>query len=155
MAKFSEKISTLISSQAPEFVVTEHPKFIQFLKTYYTFMESAELKVESIQSTDGLLLESETGQTNTLLLNGSRIQSDKTQLDRGDKVILESSSYGKFQKGELITGATSGATATILAEDLNNNSRLFISQQDKFIDDEVVTGNTSGASATITSYKPF
>ena len=154
MAKFNEKLSTLISSQAPEFVVSEHPKFIQFLKTYYTFMESAELKVKSIQSTDGIILENETDQEDVLLLNGSRIQSDKTQLDRGDKIILESSSYGKFQKGETITGATSGTTATILAEDLSGNSRIFITQQDKFINDEVISGGTSGASATIVSYKP-
>ena len=54
---------------------------------------------------------------------------------------------------KLITGASSGATATVLAEDLNNN-RLFISAQDKFVMNEIVTGGTSGAQAVINNYKP-
>jgi len=38
MATFKDKISKLINSQAPEFVVEQHPKFLEFVKTYYTFM---------------------------------------------------------------------------------------------------------------------
>ena len=72
MAKFTDKISTLINSQAPEFVVADHPKFLEFLKSYYTFMESAEITVTSVQTTDGLRLESElTTDTSTLLLDAS------------------------------------------------------------------------------------
>jgi len=153
MATFKDKISQLINSQAPEFVVEQHPKFLEFVKTYYTFMESAELVVTSVQTTDGIQLETETAQTNALLLDGSRIDSDKTQLDSGDKIILESSAFGKFTRGEIITGQTSGATTTILAEDLNNN-RLFISAQDKFIINETIIGSTSNASAIINNYKP-
>ena len=59
MATFKDKISNLISSQAPEFVLEQHPKFLEFVKTYYTFMESAELSVTSVQTTDGILLETE------------------------------------------------------------------------------------------------
>jgi len=98
MATFKDKISNLINSQAPEFVVEQHPKFLEFVKTYYTFMESAELAVTSVQTTDGIQLETETAQTNTLLLDGSRIDSDRTQLDAGDKIILESSAFGKSSK---------------------------------------------------------
>ena len=104
MAKFTDKISNLINQQVPEFVLEQHPKFLEFLKTYYTFMESAELGVTSVQTTDGILLETETTQTNELILDGSRIDTDRTQLDAGDKVLLESSTYGKFTRGETITG---------------------------------------------------
>src|SRR5210317_2161264 len=153
MATFKDKISQLINSQAPEFVVEQHPKFLEFVKTYYTFMESAELDVTSVQTTDGIQLETETAQTNTLILDGSRIDSDRTQLDAGDKIILESSAFGKFTRGETITGQTSGATTTILAEDLSNG-RLFISAQDKFIIDETVLGASSNASAVVNNYSP-
>ena len=153
MAKFTDKISNLINQQVPEFVLEQHPKFLEFLKTYYTFMESAELGVTSVQTTDGILLETETAQTNELILDGSRIDTDRTQLDAGDKVLLESSTYGKFTRGETITGQTSNATATVLAEDLDNN-RLYISAQDKFIDGEEVVGNSSNATALINNYKP-
>jgi len=153
MAKFTDKISNLINQQVPEFVLEQHPKFLEFLKTYYTFMESAELGVTSVQTTDGILLETETAQTNELLLDGSRLDTDRTQLDAGDKVILESSTYGKFTRGETITGQTSNATTTVLAEDLDNG-RLYISAQDKFIDGEQVVGNSSNATAIINNYKP-
>jgi hypothetical protein len=153
MASFKDKISLLIEKQAPEFVLNDHPKFLEFVKTYYTFMESAELAVTSIESTDGIRLETETAQENNLVLDASRLDTDRTQLDAGDKIILEDSSFGKFTRGETITGATSKATATVLAEDLTNG-RLFISAQDKFTMNEIVTGGTSGAQAVINNYKP-
>jgi hypothetical protein len=153
MATFKDKISQLINSQAPEFVVEQHPKFLEFVKTYYTFMESAELDVTSVQTTDGIQLETETAQNNELILDGSRIDSDRTQLDAGDKILLESSAFGKFTRGEIITGQTSGATTTVLAEDLDNG-RLFISAQDKFIIGETVLGASSNASAVVNNYRP-
>jgi len=116
-------------------------------------MESAELTVTSVQTTDGILLETETSQTNELLLDGSRLDTDRTQLDAGDKIILESSTFGKFTRGETVTGQTSNATTTVLAEDLVNG-RLFISAQDKFIVGETILGNSSNASALVNIYKP-
>ena len=153
MAKFTDKISNLINQQVPEFVLEQHPKFLEFIKTYYTFMESAELGVTSVQTTDGIQLETETAQENELILDGSRIDTDRTQLDAGDKILLESSAFGKFTRGETITGQTSNATATVLGEDLDNN-RLFISAQDKFIDGESIVGASSNATAIINNYKP-
>src|SRR5210317_1754073 len=153
MATFKDKISQLINSQAPEFVVEQHPKFLEFVKTYYTFMESAELDVTSVQTTDGIQLETETAQNNELILDGSRIDSDRTQLDAGDKILLECSALGNFTRGDTISGQTSGATTTILAEDLSNG-RLFISAQDKFIIGETVLGASSNASAVVNNYSP-
>src|SRR6056300_1190889 len=152
MAKFTDKISSLINQQAPEFLFEHHPKFLEFIKTYYTFIESAELGVNSVQTTDGIQLETETARANELTLVGSRIDTDRTQLDAGDKILLESSAFGKFTRGATITGSTSNATATVLGEDLDNN-RLYISAQDKFIDGEEVVGSNSNATAIINSYK--
>ena len=153
MAIFKDKLSSLIGSQVPDFVLDDHPKFLQFLKTYYAFMEAAQLSVTSIQTTEGIQLETETGQDNKLILDGSRIDSDITPLDEGDKIILESSSFGKFTRGEIIQGQTSKATSTVFTEDLDNN-RLFIVAQDKFIIGETVLGLSSNASAVINNYRP-
>ena len=153
MAKFNDKISTLINSQLPDFVIDDHPQFAKFLKLYFTFMESAELQVTSIESTDGITLENETGRTDNLLLDGSKISSERTQLDSGEKLILEDSSFGKFTVGETVTGSSSNATATVVAEDLAND-RIFISAQDKFIKGEIITGNSSDAQAVINNYRP-
>ena len=156
MAKFNDKISNILNSQLPEFVVSQHPKFAEFLKVYYQLLESAELSVTSVKSTEGILLETETAQANNLVLNSSAIGTARTPLDVGDKVIFETYSgteYGKFTRGEIITGQTSNAIATILTEDLNSG-RLFISAQNKFIKGEIVVGGTSNAYATIDSYRP-
>ena len=72
MAKFNDKISSLIKSQLPDFVVDEHPQFVQFLKIYFQFMESAELQVTSIESTDGITLENETGRSDNLLIRRNK-----------------------------------------------------------------------------------
>ena len=154
MAKFTDKISNLINSQVPEFVLSDHPKFVEFLKSYYTFMESAEISVTSVETTDGIRLESEiTTDTSNLLLDASRIDTDRTQLDAGDKLITEDTTYGKFTRGETITGQTSKATSVILKEDLDNG-KLYISAQDKFIDGETLIGATSNASAVLNDYRP-
>ena len=93
MAKFNNKLSTLIKHQAPDFVLNEHPRFLEFIKQYYTFMESAEIAVTSVQTTDGVLLESETDlEPSALLLDASRISSGNTTEGNGDKVLQESSS---------------------------------------------------------------
>jgi len=153
MAKFTKKITNLVNQQVPEFVLSDHPKFLEFVQTYYRFMESAEVTLANIELSDGIQLETETAQTNSLILDGSKLDTDRTQLDAGDKIILEDSAFGKFQRGEIITGQTSNATATILSEDLVSN-RIFISSQDKFTQDEVIIGSISTARATISNYRP-
>ena len=156
MAKFNDKISTILSGQLPEFIVSEHPKFAEFLKVYYQLLESAELSVTSVRTTEGILLETETDQANNLVLNASSLGSTRTSLDAGDKVIFETYSgteYGKFTRGETITGQSSGATAVVLTEDLNSG-RLFISANNKFIDGEIIVGASSNAYAEINNYRP-
>ena len=153
MSNFYNKISNLINSQVPEFVLEDHPKFVEFLKTYYTFLESAELDVTSVQTTDGIFLESDTNQPNELVLDATKIATDRTPLDVDNKILLESSFYGKFTKGETVIGQTSNATAIVLTEDLIN-SRLFISAQNKFIIGETIIGSSSNASAIVNNYKP-
>src|SRR6056300_1836628 len=153
MAKFNDKISTILNSQLPEFVVADHPKFAEFLKVYYQLLESAELQVTSVLSTTGILLQSETGQVNNLVLNSSRIDTARTPLDEGDKILLEETPVGSFTRGETIVGQTTGATAVVITE-CEDPLKLIISAQDKFGLTEQVRGQTSGATATISNYKP-
>ncbi len=156
MAKFNDKISNLLSNQLPEYVVSDHPKFKDFLKVYYQLLESAEVSVTSVKSTEGILLETETNQANNLVLDASRLDTARTSLDAGDKIIFETYSgteYGKFTRGETITGQTSNATAVVLTEDLGNG-RLFISSQNKLIKGEIIVGGSSNAYATVNNYRP-
>ena len=53
------KISSLVKQQVPQFVLEEHPKFTEFLSSYFLFMESAELNLTDITESDNILLETE------------------------------------------------------------------------------------------------
>ena len=136
--------------QAPEFVLEQHPKFLEFIKQYFIFMESAELTLTDIDTKDVIVLETETDAVSYLLLDGT----DTAKSDTGFKVVDESNTITSgYVKGETITGATSGATATILADDINSKSRLFISAHSGFINGETVTGSSSGQTAKVGKYR--
>jgi hypothetical protein len=149
MADFKDKISNIVKHQAPDFVLEDHPYFLEFVKEYYKFLESAEVVFSSVGDSDILQLETQTATQNYLQLDGSNQQRD----DSGDNVLLEETTIGDFINGETVTGSISGATATVLVEDIDANSRLFISHQNKFIIGETLTGSTSGATGVISTYK--
>ena len=138
--ELENKLSTQIDGQLPDFIAEDHPQFSQFLKHYYQFLESGELQLTV--NIDNILLNLETP---TNLLN-----------EDGTLIVTESGSgsTGKFIEGEIITGGTSYATATVLVEDLGDATpRLFISSQQLFETGETVTGGTSGASGVVTRYR--
>jgi len=149
MADFKNKISNLLNSQVPDFVLEDHPLFLDFVKAYYQLLESAEITLTNIGDPDHLQLDSSANVTNFLLLDGTNTNKD----DSTDRILLEDTSYGDFINGELITGATSGATATVLVEDVDAGSRLFVTHQNKFIEGELITGSSSGAQANIGKYR--
>ena len=147
MADFKDKISNLIDSQVPDFVLEDHPLFLDFVKAYYQLMESAEIKLTNIGDPDVIKLE---GSASGLIqLDGTNVSDD----DDGDNILLEDTSYGDFINGETITGATSGATATVLVEDIDGGARLFVSHNNKFEEGELITGSSSGAQATLDKYR--
>ena len=147
MADFKDKISNLINSQVPDFVLEDHPLFLDFVKAYYQLMESAEIQLTNIGDPDVIKLEGSAG--GSIQLDGTNVSDD----DDGDNILLEDTSYGDFQNGETITGSTSGATATVLIEDVDAGARLFVTHQNKFIEGELITGSTSSAQATIGKYR--
>ena len=134
-----EKISSFIEDRFPEFVRTHHPVFVDFLRLYYQFMESAKITLSSAQIQDRVLLEN-------LLTTNYLILED------GSRVYTEDSLFGAFEKGETITGQTSGATSIILAED-NNNSILYVEQNRHLQVGEVIVGSSSKASGIIGKYQ--
>ena len=144
------KLSSLVKQQVPQYVLEDHPKFTEFLSSYFLFMESAELNLTDITAVDNILLETEGSTDSYLLLN----QTDKNGLDAGGQIVEELNSItSSFAKGETITGSTSGATSTVLAEDITGNSRLFVSSNNAWITGETVTGSTSGATAKVGKYR--
>ena len=137
-SKLVNKVSRLIEGQVPDFVQADHPKFVNFIKDYYQYLEAGRIiytgAVEYVRQ-----------QTNTL---------EFILLEDGERIVTENAtgSTGYFTNGETITGATSKATATVLVED-SRKKYIYISSQQKFITGETFTGGTSGAEGTITEYR--
>ena len=85
----TNKISSIVGHQLPEFVQSEHEIFINFIKSYYQFLESAELVVEL---TIGHIAQ-ETVSSNFILD------------EKGQKIVTEvgSGTTGKFMVNETVT----------------------------------------------------
>jgi len=126
MSVFNKKLSLKIAEQFPEFVRIDQAGVIPFLEKYYEFLESAELIVERVGDIDHILLEQ--GVENKLVYENSQVKTDPPI----DYQVMEESGIGAFENGEIITGSTSGKTATIRVEDINGSSTLYISSQTGF-----------------------
>ena len=135
----TNKISTVVQNQLPDFIQNDHPIYVNFLKAYYQFLESAEITITATIDH----ISQETVSSNSIL--------DEV----GMKIVTEvgSGTTGKFVVNEIVTGSTSKATATILVDDLVGNNRLFISSHQKFIIGETITGGTSSATGVLQSYR--
>ena len=46
----TNKISSLIQTQLPEFIQADHPVFNQFVRSYFQFLESAEITVSEVNN---------------------------------------------------------------------------------------------------------
>ena len=140
-SELTTKVSILIDGQVPDYIQADHPIFVDFLRQYYKFLESAQITITG--TVDQVLLE--TASTNFLTLDGT----DRFSSNDSSKIVFEDST-GKFEVGETITGGTSKATATILVDD---NETLYISANQKFKEGETITGGTSGATSTLVKYR--
>ena len=151
MSTLKDKVSLQIENQLPDFVQSENPNFIAFMKAYYEFMESAELQLTSLGSVDSIIMEQQAPEAT--ILNFIILEdTNRYRPDEKDKILLQDTTNGAFVNGEIITGQTSNATATVRVEDINAGSRLFISAQNDFIIGEQIVGGTSNASAEISNY---
>ncbi|MDP7367984.1 MAG: hypothetical protein QGH83_12110, partial [Candidatus Pacebacteria bacterium] len=150
-SSLQDKVSLQIETQMPDFVQAENPNFISFMKAYYEFMESAELKLTSLGSIDSMIMENQPiGSTilNYVILEDTNLYRP----GQTNTVLMEDTTTGAFVNDETIVGQTSYATATIRVEDINANSRLFISAQSDFVIGEQIVGQTSNAAGVISDY---
>ena len=81
-SKLVTKVSPLIEGQVPDFVQSDHPVFVRFLKQYYQYLEAGRLTLDT-PSIDNIIQETET--TSYILFNAS----DGANTDAGDRVVAE------------------------------------------------------------------
>ena len=58
--------------------------------------------LKDISSTDGLTIETETSNSFNIILDGTKITNDRTVIDKGDKILLESSIMVNFKMVKLL-----------------------------------------------------
>ena len=68
-----EKISSFIEDKFPEFIKSDHPVFVEFLRLYYQFMEAAKVTLRDVQPYDTVLLENLLTDNFVLLEDGTKI----------------------------------------------------------------------------------
>ena len=78
-----EKISSFIEDKFPEFIKSDHPVFVEFLRLYYQFMEAAKVTLRDVQPYDTVLLE-------------NLLTDNFVLLEDGTKIVGEDSTYGAF-----------------------------------------------------------
>ena len=135
--KLVSKLSTQIDGQLPDFIQSDHPLFSIFLKQYYQFLEAGELRVTV--TIDNVIQEVET-LSYILDEDGNRIVLDKGAGSAGKftegeiitggarkakaTILVDDlgntstprlfiTSQQKFETGETITGAISGASGIV------------------------------------------
>ena len=105
--KLLTKISPLIEGQIPEFVQKDHPKFVDFIKHYYQYLEAGRLTLTSTV----FYITQETATTSYVL----------QETDNSDRIVGEIGiGTDQFINGETVTGSTSGVSAKVLVEDVRN-----------------------------------
>ena len=99
MATITSNVSIQVPGQQPEFIQSDHPDFLSFLKGYYEFMESAELKLKDLGSVDSILYEE--GDSTFITL-----ENENSYIPSNNKILMQDTSNGSYLNGETITGQT-------------------------------------------------
>ena len=47
-SNLTNKLSPLLEGQVPDFIQADHPLFVQFLKSYFEYLEAGELRVDVV-----------------------------------------------------------------------------------------------------------
>ena len=143
----ANSIVPLIENQFPEFIQNQGEQFVEFLKAYYSWFESAELTISNVVQNEFRLT----------------LEDDDTNLslETGDTLILESiretsntSSLSSFEKDEKITGQTSGAIGIVDRSLTSANNKIYVTglERNKFIDGEIILGSNNRTTAEVESF---
>ena len=81
-SKLVTKLSPLIEGQVPDFIQSDHPFFVTFLKHYYQFLEAGRIKYDS----DIQYIITETNDTEYVVLEG---YTDEHPDHIGDRIVIK------------------------------------------------------------------
>jgi len=147
-----DKLLPRLNSLVPDFVQTESPEFVAFLKAYFEFLEHETVVLKSQSTIDNVGLEDGSGD---ILYETATISPSTT---KDNKILLEQTvtnptvSADPFEVGEYLVGDKSKTVAKI---NVVNGNQMFVKTISGFGFKplENVTGRTSGQTGVIQTYK--
>ena len=145
-----DKLSTRIGSIIPSYIQEEAPIFEAFLESYFEYLESEIITLDTIKALDGVQLEEGTQiETGAFLLEEG---TDANAPDIADAKLLQEESIDPFIEGEYIVGSISGSIAKIK---VINNKVLIVDtvSGSGFAIGETITGRDGKRTGTIKTYK--
>ena len=145
-----DRLSPRIGSLLPDHIKEEAPIFEAFLESYFEYLESEIITLDTVQELDGVQFEEGTQiATGAFLLEEG---TDATAPDIADAKLLQEDSTNPFVEGEYIYGSTSGSVAKIK---VINNKVLIVDtiSGSGFAIGETITGRDGNRTGTIKTYK--
>ena len=143
----TNSIVPYIEGQFPEFIRDEGEQFVNFLKAYYEWLESAEILISDSQQ-DEYRFTLEDDDTNLSLEDGNRLTLEST------RETTNTSSLSSFEQGEKITGQTSGAVGLVDRNMTTSNTKIFVTglERTKFISGETILGSNNRTTAKVETF---
>ena len=145
-----DKLTNRIGSIIPSYIKDEAPIFESFLESYFEYLESEIITLDTVQELDGVQLEEGTQiEKGAFLLEEG---TDPTAPDIEDAKLLQEESIDPFIEGEYIVGSISGSVAKIK---VINNKILIVDtvSGSGFAIGETITGRDGKRTGTIKTYK--
>ena len=147
-----DKLSTRLSSLVPDFVNTESPEFVAFLKAYFEFLEQETVVLKSQSTIDTIGLEDGSGdviyETATISPSSQTVNKILTE----QTIENPNVAADPFHVGEYIVGSKSKSVAEIKVV---NGNTIFCKTISGFgfKANETVTGRTSKQTGIVSTYK--
>jgi len=150
-----DKLSTRLSGLLPEYIREDAPIFEAFLQSYFEYLESEILVLESVDELDAMKLEDGTveGNSSVLLLEDG---TDPLESDVDNAKLIYEQDKEPLSVGEYIYGETNKSVAKILTHHISNVKKILIIDTvlgTGFAEGEKIIGRDGNQTGIVSSYK--
>lgn len=150
-----DKLSTRLSGLLPEYIREDAPIFEAFLQSYFEYLESEIIVLESVDELDAMQLEDGTveGDTSILLLEDG---TDPLESDIDNAKLIYEQDKEPLSVGEYIYGETNKSVAKILTHHISKVKKILIVDTISgtgFAEGEKITGRDGNQTGVVSSYK--
>ena len=150
-----DRLSTRLSGLLPEYIREDAPIFEAFLQSYFEYLESEILVLESVDELDAIKLEDGTveGNSSVLLLEDG---TDPLESDVDNAKLIYEQDKEPLSVGEYIYGETNKSVAKILTHHISNVKKILIIDTVSgtgFAEGEKISGRDGNQTGIVSSYK--